>query len=1069
MAQHPATAPSPLRLFAAKLRVPLAPPRLVSRPRLLASLATVRTRKLTLVLAPAGFGKTTLVAEYARSLGAAAAWLTLEPGDADLVVFGHYLIAAVARTRPAFGRAARTWLEAAVNPALQLQDFAAVLVEELEAGGAGDLVVILDDFHEVAASANIIILLDLLMRYMPPWVHLVLSSRSAPALTTTRLLVEQQIGGLGADDLRFRPAEAVLWLADADGPDNTTQARALVETTEGWITGLILRAAAGNAAAGPPTTAPVYAYLSSEVLDRQPPAMQHFLLRAAVLPRLDAAGCRRVLAVADPDPLLLLAYEQQLFLTAGARSGDEGATYQMHGLFREFLLTRLRATAPQEWADLHRRVADYYAEQHDPDPALDSLFTIGDWPAAAALLGRIGPGELDAGHLESVERWLHAFPDPQRRVPVLLLLNARLLAAQSDLVAAGDLLARAEHALQAGDDPAGYAEALVLRARFAIAGNDGQGILVAAQQALAVAEAMPLTQAEAQHCLGIGYALTGDPVRAEAAFTAARFAYETLGDSQGLAMVLGSWGYARILWDQPRQAEGLLEQALGLVRVAGNRRMESRVLGNLAVVYQRYGDFARAESCWATATDLAHTLRWHRVEAEVLVGRAENALELAGPAAALPHYLASAAIAYQAAPHTWALALAGQARCLRLLGDALTAIRMAHQALEIARADQMNYATGVCCLELGAALLAEAPAEALPLLHEAASLLLAEGYTHDAVRAGIVTASALFATGAHSAAHAALDRAIHESEGWLSQYDIAAELATRYGFPLLRQASERDARPTALLTLAAHTLAILPPTVESAGSDGVLIPPRLPICEVYSLGQATVYKDGVLVTQAQWQTATAKELFLYLIEQGDGVRKEVILAAFWPDQSYEQGSATFHTSLRRLRGAVGGAAVQLEDGIYRLNPQLRLWHDGTEALRCLDQARMIRDPALARPWWLAAAALLRGLFADEFYHDWAEERRRFWAARTREVANWLLDDAQQRNAFAEIVRWGQRLLALDPLDESAHARLIGAYAAGGQTAQALGQYQAIQRLLDDELGTPPGPEIQRLYQQLIHR
>ena len=1068
MVQHPAIAPSPLRLFTAKLRVPLAPPRLVSRPRLLASLATVQSRKLTLVLAPAGFGKTTLVAEYARSLDAAA-WLTLESGDADLVVFGHYLIAAIARARPAFGRAAQTWLAAAGNPALQLPDFAAVLVEDLEASGPDELVIILDDFHEVAGSSNILTLIDLLARYMPPWVHLILSSRSAPALTTTRLLVTQQIGGLGTDDLRFRPAEAVVWLADAGVVGSDDEARSLVETTEGWITGLILRAAAGNSATGPPAVGRVYAYLSSEVLERQPVPIQEFLLRAAVLPHLDAAACRRVLAVADPNPLLLWVYEQQLFLTANDRSGDDGATYRMHGLFREFLLSRLHANAPQEWADLHRRAATYYAEQHDYGTALDSLFTIADWPAAAALLGRIGPGELDAGHLESVERWLAAFPDPQSRLPVLLLLNARLCAAQSDLVAAGDLLARAEHALEAGDDPATYAEALALRARFAVGSNDGNSILAAAQQALAIPAATPLTQAEAQHCLGIGYTITGDPIRAEAAFNAARFGYEVLGDSQSVAMVLGSWGGALILWEKLRQAESLLEQALSLVRAVGNRRIESRVLGNLAAVYQYYGDFARAESCLAAAGDLAHTLRWHRVEAEVLVSRAENALELAGPAAALPHYLASAALARQAAPPTWAIAIAGQARCLRLLGDTLGAIRIAQQGLDAARSDQMNHATALGFLELGAALLTEAPTEALPLLREAEALLADEGYTHEAVRAGAATANALFATGAYSDAQTALDRVLHLAVGWLSQYDLASELATRYGFPLLRQVAEQDARRAALLTLAAQTLTSLPATVGGRASADGLVPTRLPIFEVYSLGQANVYQDGNLIVQSQWQTGTAKELFFYLIEQRDGARKEVILSAFWPDQSVEQANNTFHSSMRRLRAAIGTTAVLVEDGIYRLNPHLRPWHDSTEALRYLDQARATSDPALARPLWAAAATLLRGPFVEEFYHDWAEERRRFWAARSRETFSWLLDDAQQRGVFEEVMRWGQRLLALDPLDETAHARLMRAYTASGHTTQAIGQYHELQRLLDTELGTPPGPEIQQLYRQLIRR
>ncbi len=1069
MSQQTETPSPPLRLFAAKLRVPLAPPQLVSRPRLLAGLAAARTRKLTLVLAPAGFGKTTLVAEYARSLGADAAWLTLEPGDADLVVFGHYFIAAVARVRPAVGRAAQAWLEAAVNPALQLQDFAAVLVEELEGSGANDLVIILDDFHEVAGSGSILTLIDLLTRYMPPTVHLVLSSRAAPALTTTRLLVTQQIGGLGTDDLRFRPEEAVLWLADSGGPNTAAQAHALVETTEGWITGLILRAAAGHVDSSPPATAQVYAYLSSEVLERQPPPIQHFLLRAAVLPRLDSAACRRILEIADPDTLLRWVYEQQLFLTAGESSADEGATYRMHQLFREFLLTRLRATAPQEWADLHRRVAAYYVEQRDLDPALESLFTIADWAAAAVLLGGVGPAELDAGHLESVERWLNAFPTAQRRLPVLLLLSARLAAAQSDLVAAGDLLKRAEHALQTAGDPATYAEALALRARFAVAGNDGQGILAAAQQALAVPQASPVTQAEAQHCLGIAYTIIGDMVHAEEAFTAARFGYDALEDSQSLAMVLASWGYSRVLFDQPRQAEALLMQALGLVRAAGNRRIESRVLSNLAAVYQRYGDLARADSCLATATAIAHTLRWHRVEAEVLLGRAENALELAGPAAAWPHYRASAAIARQAAPHTWVLALAGQARCLRLLGDTRAAMHSARQGLEAARADQMNYATGVCCLELGAILVTENPSEALLLLQEAETFLAGEGNTHDALRGTVVIASALFATGAHSAAHRALERALHDAEGWPSQYDLASELAGRYGFPLLRQAAESDTRYGALLTQAAQTLTLLPDVPTTNDPATAVTSPRLPILEVYSLGQATVYQDGVLIAQSQWQTTTAKELFFYLIEQRDGARKEVILTAFWPDQPSEQANNTFHSSLRRLRGALGAAAVQVEDGNYRLNPQLRPWHDGTEALRYMDQARACADPTLARLWWAAAAALLRGAFAEEFYHDWAEERRRFWAARTHAAYNWLLDDAQQRGAFDEVIQWGRQLLTFDPLDETAHARLIRAYAVGGRTAEALGQYHELQRLLADELGTTPSSETQRLYQQLSGR
>ncbi|HMA38141.1 MAG TPA: AAA family ATPase, partial [Chloroflexia bacterium] len=202
------------RLFTAKTRVPLPPPHFLSRPRLLESLrARISVHKLVVVLAPSGFGKTTMVAELARTLAGEAAWLTLDSSDQDLSVFVHYLIAAVAHGRPGFGADLLAWLAATPTPGDQIEDCAAILVDALEQLEATPLVLFLDDFQEVSGNASITRLLDRVLRYLPPPIHLVLSARREPALTTTRLLAEQQISGLGADDLRFTVSETEHWLA----------------------------------------------------------------------------------------------------------------------------------------------------------------------------------------------------------------------------------------------------------------------------------------------------------------------------------------------------------------------------------------------------------------------------------------------------------------------------------------------------------------------------------------------------------------------------------------------------------------------------------------------------------------------------------------------------------------------------------------------------------------------------------------------------------------------------------------------------------------------------------------
>lgn len=1060
--------PKTPRLFSAKTRIPLPPPSFLSRAQLQSALRTGTERKLTLVVAPAGFGKTTAVAEYARALGASAAWLTLDSGDHDLSVFLHYLLTAIAQVRPGFGTETRTWLAATPAPASEVDTCAAMLVGELETVGGSPLVLFLDDFHALESSASVLRLLDLTLQYLPPDVHIVIGSRTGPALTITRLLVEQQISGFGADELRFSVGEADTWFAYRPDMPEPEQIARLVEATEGWITGLILQTAAGGGAVPEVPTAELYTYLLTEVLAHQTPTLQNFLLRASILDHLTAPLCAAVLDVPDAEDLLRQVHEDRLFLTA--LGGRETLAYRLHQLFREFLLTRLQAGDPGEVARLHHRAAGYFTQHGEYGQAMNHLFAAGDWSGATSLVEQVGQREIDAGRVESVERWLRIFPPTEVDArPSLLLFDARILMGNGKYAEAGEVLTRVERALAGQSDAPGRAEVWLLRARLAAARGDGRQMVEFTRQALANPSATPAQCAQAVHLGGIGYAILGEWDRSDEAFAEATAAFSALGDLQNTATVGSDWGNALGMRDEPSQAVDKLERALEYARQSGNLRLQTLVLNNLTSVYISRGELQRAESTVVAATELARGLRWQRMVAETLLSRAEIALEARGPRAAMPLYQEAGTIAERVAPTTLVGALAGLAYCLRRLGSYTEAARAARRGLDGVRVGEMAFEAAFCRLELGAATLVSAPEEALPLIRDATRTLATLGRKRIEARASAILATALWATYDFAAAAEELKYAVATSVESGSEESLAPELASLYGLPLLRRLAGRNERCAGLLSDVSDYLAseheTAPVDQEAAGPMQV-VRNRPHILEVYSLGQAAVYRDGVAPARSEWQSATAKELFLYLVEYPDGQRKEVILAALWPDQTYARANNTFHTSLKRLRGALRMDVVHIEDNVYRINPALNLWHDGTEARALIDRARQTEIPKLARRWWAAGTDLMQGAFAEEVYRDWAGARRQFWQAQAHEALMWLANDALSRSAFEEATNWGQRLLANDATDESIHALLMRVFAAAGWRDRLTRQYKEVCQVLSYELDAEPSRATQELYWEL---
>jgi LuxR family maltose regulon positive regulatory protein len=347
-------------LLTTKLYVPRPVPSLVPRPRLSKQLEEGIGRKLTLISAPAGFGKTTLLSEWRMTrLGSEwpVGWVSLDEGDNDPVLFFTYLVAALRMVQADVGEAPLGLLQSLQGP--PLRSVLTILLNELAAIPKG-FVLVFDDYH-VIENRTIHDAIAFLLDHMPPQMHLIISSRPDPPLPLARLRAKSDLAELRPADLRFEPEEVATFLNGMVGFDlSADDVAALDERTEGWIAGLQLVALSLQGERDIPnfineftgTHRYILDYLAEEVLHRQPEDVRDFLLRTAILGLLSGPLCDALTGRSDSQQKLEDLEQANLFLVP---LDHQRRWYRYHHLFSDFLRERLRRIRPDLTPELHPR------------------------------------------------------------------------------------------------------------------------------------------------------------------------------------------------------------------------------------------------------------------------------------------------------------------------------------------------------------------------------------------------------------------------------------------------------------------------------------------------------------------------------------------------------------------------------------------------------------------------------------------------------------------------------------------------------------------------------------------
>ncbi len=778
------TGPRP-PLLSTKLHAPRPRREMVDRRRL-TDRAAASLPPLTLVSAPAGFGKTTLLTDWCADAdrhGRSVAWLSLDERDNDPTLFWSYLLAAFATVDPAIGEDASSLLQ----EAQPLESVASSLLNDL-ARHEGEILVVLDDFH-VIGSTEICTTVSFLIEHVPPPVHLVIASRADPPLPLARLRARGDLLEVRAADLRFTAEEAEAYLHESMGLDLSDRDVAVLEArTEGWIAALQLAALSMRGRDDPSSFIATFAgddrfvvdFLAEEVLEQQPDDVRRFLLQTATLDRFTGSLCDAVTGDDDGRATLEQLDRANLFLVP---LDDRRLWYRYHHLFAEVLRARLLDEAPESVIEIHRRAAEWHEVNGDRAEAISHALS-GNDPVHAARLIEIAAPQLRQSRQDATLRtWLEALPDEvftDRPVLAMALVGARV--ATHDPAGVDALLEAVESTLAPTSPPPIVfdheefarlpAQLLVHRAGVAmLAGDFGATIPLGNEVLALVAPSDDRLRGVAHGLLGLGHWAAGDLVAAAAHYVDAVAAFIRAGylpDMLGCSLAMAD---IQIALGQLTDAADTFEAGLRWTNEhAGLRGAADMHVGLSEVLIERNQLDAATEHLQASVTlgEVAglpqHAYRWRVTKARLCRahGDLEGALRLIDDAAPLYDTDFSPPVRPVAALRT---------RVLLARGDLVAATRWATDR-RLRVDDELTYVNEFEHITLTRVLLARHAAEQDPrLLTDALGLLDRLLTAADAgQRAGsaieilILQATGLHATGDLAAAAAALAEALRRSE-----------------------------------------------------------------------------------------------------------------------------------------------------------------------------------------------------------------------------------------------------------------------------------------------------------------
>ncbi|MBS1250976.1 MAG: Serine/threonine-protein kinase PknK [Anaerolineales bacterium] len=1002
-------------LITTKIVPPRRRPDLLDRPRLLDTLRENAHRRLVVVSAPAGYGKTSLLADFAHQLDSPVCWYTVTEPDENLWAFARYIVGAIRQQYPDFGARSLRHIDRETEDRDAL---VTTLVNEIHALGR-PFWLIVDDFHVVEQAQDVHDFLASLIPLLPDNCHMVIATRTVPDLgpeMVARLVARREIIGLGRDALRFTPEEVQAFLRDAyDYEISLDQARELAEVSEGWITAIILTSQAGDPLAGIARARDagerLYEYLATEVLARLSPDTRNFLLDSSVLREMAPEVVNALLDMDDAGLVLELLEHQNIFVSRlegrerHRYAGDEPQVwYRYHSLFREFLLTWLRETNPQRYWSLQQQAGYVMVEAGHWGQAIDYFLEAGAYEQAAHAIEEQAHREFTTSLADRLSRWIDALPaEVLERHPRLLRCRARSATERdNDPARALQLCELAETILRRRNDAVELAWVVVEKAVALRIQGQLQAVIDHCEEALELAPDDEWSViAEAQRNRGLAEVRLGQPEEGVTALRTSLDLWQQVGNRTSCAVLHNDLGHALYQLGNLTASELHYRKALEIWNALDDPGRAVLVLNNIALVYHDRGSYTESLKEYRRALERARDSGSRRYRAYALIGMGDVYRDLGRYTDAVETYKQGLLDARKAGDaYLGAYCLDALGQTYHLMGETSDGIALIRRAYEDAQERGAAHEVALYQLSLGAI------AHTQGFLDEARSRLkhcithFQQGHLAELAKAYL-----------HLAQTSHLAYRPQEMRESIRNAELCLFRLAYDGFvlaTLLRTAgaiqASADTSPY-LRDLLGQAEERLGPAPELA-----LRSPQ-PALRVRMLGQPRVYRGDAPLENDDWSRLRAQELFFYLLTNPRRTAQQ-IGADLWPDLSPSKVKNNFYVTVSRVRGALGDPeCVVCEDGRYAIRaPQL--WVDVHQFREAIDLARTSPTEQVEARQLERAVSLYQGDFLQDFPAEsdqsWVREerealRRAYEGALDRLIEYWTArGDEQRRHQYAQL-------------------------------------------------------------------
>lgn len=1054
---------------------------LLSRARLLDILYERLDRKLIIISAAAGYGKTSLLIDLAYHSDWPFCWLTLDALDREPQRLVASVIASLAERFPDFGTHSKTLLREITNLEEGLERVLVSLVNEIYTDIHEHFVLVLDDFHVLDDAKPVLQFVNRFIQLAGENCHVVLAGRTLPELRDLPLLVaREEVGGLDYSDLAFLPEEFQALLAQNRQVHLSDEdARRLVDSTEGWITGLQFSDLGSAAAHSETFRTParlgvtVFDYLGQQVMEQQSEDMQTFLLRSSLLEEFDAPLCEAVLGPLYEQPidwqkLLELLLQKNLFALP---VGTNGQWLRYHLLFRDYLQERFRRECPNEVRPILRRLAELQEAGGQWEKAYQTCGQLEDPEALAGLVERAGIPMYQQAML-TLDSWLKGLPPSVvNSHPGLLSLRGNVEATKGNMPEGTRLLTRAVERFRQDRDVPGLALALArrgnverMRGRYDEAMKD----LEEAAELTEGSDELQWIYADALRGEGNCLFRQGRTLQSMHLLEHALSIYMRIKDAPTIPLLLMETGMVHAAIGDYQEARNSYERAWEIWRENGDMLRQAFLLNNLGVLHQQVGDYERAVECLEQGLLCAQRIGHIRHEALIALGLGDVYSEVGDWDSAALNYRRAGELAQQLGDRFLVNYHATSEASLALLQhDARRARRILDQAQGMIHAGESIYEYGLYRLARGRLALQQRDAvQAIADIEKARQCFKQDGREMESIWSCVWLAAAHSQHGESEAAGRDLQEAFDYTAS-VSQAAAVAACQAMEWLEVLRSNGTPGSAVRRLFERADRMAGRLPAIRRQLGRLAHSAESQAPVLAIHAFGTGQVSVNGRLLGSSDWQTQSVRELFFFLLAARRPQSRDQVGAALWPDtEEPAKFRMRFKNEIYRLRRAVGQETVLFDGDMYYFNATIDHEYDVEDFEAYIARARAASGTAEQIEFYSRALALVQGKYLQDIGEAWVIPEQERLHQMYLSAAHTLAILYQKDGQIPKALEVCQATLASEPTFESIYRLMMEIYARMGDRGSVVHVYQSCEAATRKMYGLPPSDETQQLYRRL---